>query len=285
MTLQESNLKLVSSHLEFVSRITQNLKQVADPAGLQPKQIDSSKLRRFEEALLPPPPLLAIEAKPTPASLPWLEREQRQIGYQTNEMVSPTSTKPLAQKLDPLAPDERMISERLENLFKRSGVPTIDSGQNSAHVDISSTVQQILERLWETRTKIGEAVGLPTGAITQAHVISMIDNPQRALLEELGVWNQFEERVQYEVHRRENLLAQAATHPARTPTAASLPIPIRHRRRSSGRISPSTSFPLDSPPSDNSLGSADSVFRHTRGSSISTMSGSIRLDKSLPVFL
>lgn len=292
MALQEANLKLVSSHLDFVSRITLNLKQVAYPPGHQASQIDSFKLRRFEEALLPPPPLLAIEASPTVDPLLLRVRRQGQLENGERELApavrAPTSAPAPApaQRLEPLNQDERMISERLENLFKRSGVPTTEAGSSSANADVSPVVHQILERLWETRTKIGEAVGLPVGPITQTHILSMIDDPQRALLQELGVWHQFEERVQYEVHRRENLLAQAVTNPVRS-SASSLPIAIPARRPSIP--SPSHSRMSISPRDSSSdvYGSPDSMFLHNRTSSVSSVSisASIRLDRFIPVFL
>lgn len=68
----------------------------------------------------------------------------------------------------------------------------VDSGSNPNDTDISSVVQQILGRLLETRKQIGDAVGLPMATITQAYIR---EDPQRALLQELGVWNKFEERV------------------------------------------------------------------------------------------
>lgn len=91
-----------------------------------------------------------------------------------------------------------LLSERLQN-FRQRSARTLDSSSNSNSGDRSSIIRQLLERLRDTRTHIGDVVGMPTANNSEDRLNLTISDPRSALVEELGIWDTFEERVQYEV--------------------------------------------------------------------------------------
>ncbi|KAH8601076.1 hypothetical protein B0O99DRAFT_502245 [Bisporella sp. PMI_857] len=279
-----SNLEVVNRNLDLVSLIIDNLRRLTNPLepDHQSSQIDYGTLRQFEHALLPPQPIRAIEATRNGQ-----HNGQSQIGEFHQYSMARSAT---SRQYPTTVEDNRvLLSERLQNFRQRSARP-IGSSSNSEPDDGSSMIQDLLERLRDTRNTIGDTVGLRIGNSSDEHLNLGITDPRSALLEELEVWDTFGERVQYEAQRRENLVAQAATH--LNPTIVrSAPIPIR-APSSPGSVSPMSSPPVASsleswPGSPGSPQSNRGSFLHTRSPSTSSSSPalSIQLDRPLPVIL
>jgi len=283
-------LEVVSKNLDLVSLIIDNLKRLADPlqSGHQTNQIDYSTLRQFENALLPPQPIRAIEASPARLALPFGRSGQHDIQERQHYVTAPSITS--SQDSTAFEQDNRVVlSERLQN-FRQRSARSHEPTTKAESSDGASILQQLLERLRDTRTQIGDVVGFPTGNNSDEHLNLAVSDPRGALLEELGVWDAFEERVQYEVQRRENLVVQVATNagPAIVRTS---PQPIPSPR------SPTCLSPNSSPPGASSSegwygspGSPESYrgsFLHARSPSASSVSTttSLRLPRCLPVIL
>ena len=277
-------------NLDLVSLIIDNLKRLANPlqSGRQTSQIDYSTLRQFENALLPPQPIRAIEANPTRLALPFGSNGQHGAYERQHYIAAPSIAS--SQESTTLEQDNRVIlSERLQN-FRQRSARTHDQTVNHAPGNEVSILQQLLERLRDTRIHIGDAVGFPTGNNSDEHLNLAMSDPRGALLEELGVWDAFEERVQYEVHRRESLVVQAATN-ANSTRVRTEPKPIPSPR------SPTSLSPMSSPPGASSSdgwygtpGSPESSrgsFLHTRSPSTSSSSPptSFPLPRALSVIL
>ena len=184
--------------------------------------------------------------------------------------------------------DNRVIlSERLQNFRQRSARthdPTINAGSGDG-----TSIQHLLERLRDTRNQIGDVVGFPTGNSSDEHLSLAVSNPRGALLEELGVWDAFGERVQYELQRRENLVVQAATNASPVITHT-LPQPVL-LSGSPTCLSPMSS-PLGTSASEDWFGngspeSSRGSFLHTRSPSNASSSPAtaFRLPRFLPVIL
>ena len=112
-----------------------------------------------------------------------------------------------SQEIGLLGQNEDLLKERLDNITKRGMngsrselVPSTRPGQRRY-----SVVQPLLERLREIRTGFGDAVGLPIDAMPEGLLPSSMTDPQEALKEELELWNHLEERMQYDMKRREQL--------------------------------------------------------------------------------
>jgi hypothetical protein len=146
----------------------------------------------------------AIEARPADVPLPF-PRVQRQI---EEDRYAASTSSSSSQEVGLLGQNESLLKERLDNITKR--------GMNGSRGDLGpsikttqrrySVVQPVLERLREIRTGFGDAVGLPIEAMPEGYMSSSLIDAQGALKEELELWNQLEERIQYDVKRREQLL-------------------------------------------------------------------------------
>jgi hypothetical protein len=313
--LQQSNLRLVASHLEVVSSIAHNLKMITTPH--ETGSLDYSMIRQFENAILPPPPMRAIEAGPAQTPLRIQFGGQRQIELESYASMSTSSSS--SQEVGLLGQDEVWLKKRLENIAKRGMnggragdlVPSAGSGERRY-----SVVQPVLHRLREIRTGFGDAVGIPGELTSDDHLSATLADAQYAIEEELGKWNQLEERIQYDVKRREQLLNMAPPQlstrappiirkpvgspvilPQPSPSATGpIPIPISiPSPRISPRMSPQGS-PMLSPQlglspslsSESWFGSPDSHrSMHDRSSSTSSSSraNSIHLPHAFPVVL
>lgn len=266
------------------------MRRLANPldSGHQPSQIDYSTLRQFENALLPPRPIRAIEASPVRLALPFGRNGGHEVQNRQHYVTAPSAAS--SQESTISAQDDRVVlSERLQN-FRQRSARSHDSMTNSGPGDGVSILQQLLERLRDTRTQIGDVVGFPAGINSEEHLHLAGSDPRGALLEELGIWDTFEERVQYEVQRRENLVVQAATNASST---ISREVP----RHSISSGSPTYLSPMSSPPGASSSegwygspGSPESnrgSFLNTRSPSASSSSPTtaFRLPRSLPVTL
>ncbi|KAH6690219.1 hypothetical protein BKA61DRAFT_715633 [Leptodontidium sp. MPI-SDFR-AT-0119] len=289
--LVSTNLRLVSSHLDLVSRVTLNLKLITYPLeqGNQAREIDYPILRQFEQALHPPQPIRAIEGRSHAIELPWQNRPR----LQENEYaaVLPQNTQGEDQGAFQQNEVRGLISQRLDNLSMRvKRVETLDTISELASPENSDpSVHQLLRRLQDMREQIAEAVGVLNHSNSQNDMTVVVTEPRTALQQELDAWNKLEERIE-----RERL------HPAVgiiQPPTPSRPIPIPSPR-SSGSRSPMTP-PFDgwsgptcrSPDGNrNSLSISPGHPRplsHSRTQSISSISRrqSFGLERQLPVQL
>ncbi|KAH7364643.1 hypothetical protein BKA65DRAFT_142626 [Rhexocercosporidium sp. MPI-PUGE-AT-0058] len=289
--LVATNLRLVSSHLDLVSRVTLNLKLITYPLeqGNQVREIDYPILRQFEQALHPPQPIRAIENRGHAVELPW----QNQPRLQENEYAAiiPPNTGSGVEGAFHQNEIRGLISQRLDNLSMRvKRVEILDSISELGSSESSDpSVDQLLRRLQDMREQIAEAVGVLNHS-NQKEMTVMTTEPRTALQHELEAWNKLEERIE-----RERL------HPAvgiiQSPLTPSRPISIPSPR-SSGSLSPMTS-PFDgwsgstygSPDRNrSSLSSSPSQPRplsHSRTHSTSSTSRrqSFDLERLLPVQL
>lgn len=272
--------------------------------------LDYSLIRQFENAILPPPPMRAIEAGPVQTPLRIQFGGANQADEEPYACISESSSS--SQDTGLLGQDETWIRKRLENIAKRGMnggrpgdlVPSAGSGETRY-----SVVEPVLQRLRDLRNGFGDAVGVHVQANVDDHLSATLADAQSAFQHELGMWHQLEERIQYDVKRREQLLNMAPPKqvkpippiirkpvplpgipPTPSPSTTSpIPIPI-----SSPRISPNVS-PMSSPPlglspspSEGWFGSPDSHrSMHARSSSTSSSSGanSIHLIQTIPVIL
>ncbi|KAH7400086.1 hypothetical protein BKA64DRAFT_474350 [Cadophora sp. MPI-SDFR-AT-0126] len=235
--LLSTNLRLVSSHLDLVSRVTLNLKLITFPLeqGNHAREIDYPILRQFEQALHPPQPIRAIEHRAHAVELPWQNRPR----LEENEYAAILSPNPAGQDQGPFQQTEvrGLISQRLDNLSMRvkrvETMDTISEFGTSENSDVS--VHLLLRRLQDMREQIAEAVGVSNHSNTQNGMTVVVTEPRTALQQELEAWNKLEERIE-----RERLHPPVGIIQPPTP---SRPIPIPSPR-SSGSLSPMTS-PFD----------------------------------------
>ncbi|KAL2065151.1 hypothetical protein VTL71DRAFT_4292 [Oculimacula yallundae] len=232
--LVSTNLRLVSSHLDLVSRVTLNLKLITYPLeqGHQAREIDYPILRQFEQALQPPKPIMAIGNRSHAVELPWQSRPR--LAENEYTAILPLATRKQDQSVFHHNEGPGLISRRLDNLSMRvKRVETLDSISESGSSETSDpSVYQLLRRLQDMREQIAEAVGVLNHSNPQGDMTVVVAEPRTALQQELEAWNKLEERIE-----RERL------HPAVgiiQPPTPSRPIPIPSPR-SSGSLSPLSS--------------------------------------------
>lgn len=209
----------------MVTSVAYNLKMITTPH--ETDSLDYSMLRQLENAILPPPPMRAIEASPTEDPLRLQLGIQHQIDDGLNGSISTSSSS--SQEAGLFGQDEIWLRKRLENVAKRSmngiraGELVRSGGSGERRY---SVVQPVLERLREIRTGFGDAVGIPAETTANDHLTSTFADAQNSLKCELDMWNQLEERIQYDVKRREQLLNMAPPKPTSRPTSiARKPVP------------------------------------------------------------
>lgn len=294
-----SNLKLVTSHLEMVSLVKDNLRRITNPLepGRQQAEIDYPMLRQFDQALrvpqaLPrPQPMLAIEAGHTRAALPW-EQTRR-----TSELADATAPPVMSAAQNANGLDHNdirdLIERRLDNLSMRvKRVETLETiSENEADEDAS--IQSLLEHLKFMRGRISNAVGVLRRQSSQNGLSLMANNPEGALKAELEAWDMLETRMEREIlHPARPVRRQIAPTPA-PQSAPTRPMDIPRRQT----LSPGAQYDgwpgsMSSSPGDHrsSLSSSPTQSRpisHSRSGSHSSPSRpvSLRLDHSIPVTL
>lgn len=287
-----ANLKLVASHLEVVSSVAHNLKMITTTR--ETGSLDYSMLRQLENAILPPPPMKAIEATTTEDSLRIQFGTHRQAEDDSYGSMSTSSSS--SQEAGLLGQDEIWLRKRLENIAKRgmNGTRAGDLVRSGSSGERRySVVQPVLQRLRQIRTGLGDAVGIPIEAMANDHLTSTLSDSQKCLREELDMWNQLEERIQYDVKRREQRLNRGPPKPATRPTSiARKPVPSPEIPHQSSLLTSATSSiaipspyisphgsPMSSPQlglspsSEGWFGSPNSNSLHNRSSSTSSSSG------------
>jgi hypothetical protein len=205
-------------------------------------------LRQFEQALLPPAQLQAIEGSSRQPTLPLVNSRQRELdeshyGAVPQSTVNGEDTGTFDQN------GRGLWSGRLDNLSMRfiRRVETVDTmssieSRNSVPPDIES----LLERLREMRSQIGDAVGIRSGAAIESDLAlveppTTTSEPQNALREELVAWNQLEDRIQYEMLHPGHLVQAAAN--SLPPSTTPISIPSSRPPRSSISVSPLSGSP------------------------------------------
>ncbi|KAK0102538.1 hypothetical protein ONS95_006151 [Cadophora gregata] len=289
--LLSTNLRLVSSHLDLVNRVTLNLKLITYPLeqGNQAREIDYPILRQFEQALHPPQPIRAIEQGTQAAELPW--QNTPRLGETEYAAILPPNTPCQDQEVLQQNEVRGLISQRLDNLSMRvKRVETMDTISELGTSEIAEpSVNQLLKRLQDMRGQIAEAVGVLNHSSPQNDMSVAVTEPRTALQQELEAWNKLEERIERERLHPPIGIIQPPTPPR--------PIPIPSPR-SSGSLSPMTS-PFDgwSGPTygspDRNRGSLSSSpgqprpLSHSRTHSTSSISRrqSFGLDRQIPVQL
>ncbi|CAG8952957.1 hypothetical protein HYFRA_00007673 [Hymenoscyphus fraxineus] len=284
--LLSSNLRLVSSHLELVSLITLNLKRVTHPLepGVQTHEIDYPLLRQFDQALRPPQPLLAIEARRHEVGLPWHSESHNHQAELAR--VSPNTLHDSNAGHFDQNEVRDYISRRLDNMSMRfRRVDEMDSLPEDEIPVGSTSLQTLLQRLGDMRSQIGSAVGIGTSQMPTYASQHVTVEPGNVLQNELEAWNQLEERIEREI-----------LHPGRRLTTTA-PIPIPSPRQPIPRspsVSPSDGLHARSMSSSSSHGNYLSASPSSpggawsttgmRNSSISSASPtpSIHLNHSIP---
>jgi len=290
--------------MDLVSLISLNLKRVAYPLESRREGIDYPMMRQFEQALLPPEPLRALEAGPSSqANYPWRMR-QRQL--EATHYTEVTPSMPYNQNGGPFDQNESpgLLSQRLQNLSMRR-VETIDSVSScESRQSTEVTVEPLIQRLQDMRNQIIDAVGIRKNTAPQIEFPPSIE-PQRALLHELEAWDLLEDRIRREILHPGHLLAHdsqpsisqsccdldsigngfksnrsSIQMPVDIPSALGTSPTDRHHLSSHG--SPDSNrdsfqlplYPLDSP-----------VHGRTFSTSSSSPAPSIRLTPAIPVYL
>lgn len=209
--LLSSNLKLVQSHLELVSLITQNLKRVTHPleSNSEMNQIDYPMLRQLEQALAPPQPFRAVEYL-YDTQHPW----QDQHGEDPPNSIT-RSTIPGQHSLQDDGIEKcYVLSQRLENLAMRR-VETINYMPTTRRRGTERPVDPLISRLQDMRGQIFNAVGIkPMQSNIPAHKehSSSRPEPENALLYELEAWSQVETRIQREILHPARISSQVPLH-------------------------------------------------------------------------
>lgn len=293
-----SNLKLVTSHLELVSLVKDNLRRVTNPLELggQAAEIDYPMIRQFDQALripqaLPrPQPMLSIEAGHAPSTLPW-EGSPRSSNSEFAVVPPMTSAAQHANGVD--HNDIRdLIERRLDNLSMRvrrvEAPETIYENEDEEDQSIIS----LLEHLRTMRGRISNAVGVLRRQNSHNELSLVANNPEGALKAELEAWDLLEERMEREILHPPRQARQQLAVTGAPQNGLTRPMDIP-KRRTSSHGSQQDMWPgsLSSSPGSKraSYSSSPNQFRSlsTRTGSQSSPSRpvSIRLDRSIPVTL
>ncbi|KUJ23970.1 uncharacterized protein LY89DRAFT_8011 [Mollisia scopiformis] len=299
--LMSSNLKLVTSHLELVSLVKDNLRRITNPLepGRQASEIDYPMLRQFDQALrvpqaLPrPQPMLAIEAGQV-RPVPWEQtRSASQLVDAQYAVAQPVTS--AAQNANGVDHNDirDLIERRLDNLSMRvKRVETLETiSENEADEDAS--IQSLLEHLKLMRGRIGNAVGVLRRQSSQNGLSLMVNNPEGALKAELEAWDLLESRMEREIlHPPHPVRRQiAATSIQQNGPTRPMDIPRRQtlspRAQYDGLPGSMSSSPDNSRGSFSSSPTQSRPISHSRSGSHSSQSRpvSIRLDQFIPVTL
>lgn len=299
-----SNLKLVTSHLEVVSLVKDNLKRITNPLepGRQASEIDYPMLRQFDQALrvpqaLPrPQPMLAIEAGQSRSVLPWeRSRAASELELVSAQYAASPPTTSVAQFANGVDHNDMrdLIERRLDNLSMRvKRVETLETiSENEADEDAS--IQSLLEHLRQMRGRISTAVGVLRRQSSQNGLSLMANNPEAALKAELEAWDLLESRMEREIlHPPHPVRRQIASIPIRQ-NGSTRPMDIPRRQTLSPRAQfdgwpgSMSSSPDHHRASYSSSSTQSRPLSHSRSGSHSSPSRpvSIRLDCSIPVTL
>ncbi|KAE8449371.1 hypothetical protein EG329_008272 [Mollisiaceae sp. DMI_Dod_QoI] len=300
--LVSSNLKLVTSHLEMVSLVKDNLRRITNPLepGRQPAEIDYPMLRQFDQALgvpqaLPrPQPMLAIEARHSQSAPPWEQTRRGSELPQEQYAVAPPATS-AAQNANGVDNNDirDLIERRLDNLSMRvKRTETLETiSENEADEDAS--ILSLLEHLRLMRSRISNTVGVLRRQSSQNGLSLVANNPEGALRAELEAWDLLEERMEREIlHPPRPIRRQiAATSTQQIEPTRPMDIPRRQtlspRAQYDGWPSSMSSSPDNYRPSFSSSPTQSRPLSQSRSGSHSSPSRpvSIRLDHAIPVTL
>lgn len=290
-----SNLKLVTSHLELVSLVKDNLRRVTNPleSGRQAAEIDYPMLRQFDQALripqaLPrPQPMLSIEAGHVRSALPW-EQNSRESDLEYAVAPPVTSAAQNANGVD--HNDMRdLIERRLDNLSMRvRRVETPETVFENEGAEDPSIIS-LLDHLRLMRGRIGNAVGVLRRQNSHNELSLVANNPEGALKAELEAWDLLEERMEREIlhpprqARRQLSVAALQNGPTRP-----MDIPKRQTLSQGPQYDPWPGSMSSSPGSKRaSYSSSSTQNKPMRNGSHSSTSrpGSVQLDHFIPVTL
>lgn len=295
-----SNLKLVTSHLELVSLVKENLRRITNPLepGRQSAELDYPMLRQLDQALRMPQALprpqqrLAIEAgQSQPAllrtqdhaqpTLPWMQDQRQNELVEAQYAVAPPGTSAVQDADDIDHNDIRVLIERrLDNLSMRvKRVETLRTISENESDEIASdeiaSIQSLLDHLRNMRGRISSAVGVLRRPTSQNELSVTAADPEGALKAELQAWDLLEERMGQEIlHpsrvRRQTGPTELFDIPRRQP-------PLSPRTRHNSRSSSISNSPDNRRLSDSTPPPHSDPRSHRRGGSHSELSIQVTL--------
>jgi hypothetical protein len=298
--LMSSNLKLVTSHLELVSLVKENLRRITNPLEQerQSAELDYPMLRQLDQALRMPQALprpqqrLAIEAgQSQPAllrtqdhaqpTLPWMQDQRQNELVEAQYAVAPPGTSATRDADDIDHNDIRVLIERrLDNLSMRvKRVETLRTISENESDEIASdeiaSIQSLLDHLRNMRGRISSAVGVLRRPTSQNELSVTAADPEGALKAELQAWDLLEERMGQEILHPSRVRRQ--TRPTDLFDIPRRQSPLSPRTRHNSRSSSISKSPDNRRVSDSTTPPHSHPRSHRRGGSHSELSIQVTL--------
>jgi hypothetical protein len=301
-----SNLKLVTSHLELVSLVKENLRRITNPLepGRQSAELDYPMLRQLDQALRMPQALprpqqrLAIEAgQSQPAllrtqdhaqpTLPWMQNQRQNELVEAQYAVAPPGTSAVQDADDIDHNDIRVLIERrLDNLSMRvKRVETLRTISENESDEIASdeiasdeiaSIQSLLDHLRNMRGRISRAVGVLRRPTSQNELSVTAADPEGALKAELQAWDLLEERMGREILHPSRVVRRQ-TGPTELFDIPRRQSPLSPRTRHNSRSSSISNSPDNRRVSDSTPPPHSHPRSHRRGGSHSELSIQVTL--------
>ncbi len=242
----EANLRLVSSHLDLVSRVSFTLKRIVYPleSGHPSRQIDFVTARQLEHALQPPRPIAAIENAPQLPALPW-ESESHQKDQRDPEYATVPHLDSLNQNVEPFERRESrsLMLQRLDNVAVRINrwIPSRPY-LNPARTQVVTLLFNLFYNNYEIcELELPRQLEFPANHPPQNEIDLPIHDLESALRQELLKYTVLEDQIeQKRLHGPRVYPPHSPTSIRTTERTAPMPIP---RRRSSGLPSPASLSP------------------------------------------